>query len=148
MSIYCKESVVFTELTIQSKMVDPTYITEQLNLDPFTTHCMCDKTEYGDGFYSENIWEIRTQEEESNHISIQLNKLFGLFNDKIETLANIKKKYSDAKITISVVIYSNGELPTITLSAEEISFLSIIGASLDFDIYGYNTYGQNDKRQG
>lgn len=84
----------------------------------------------------EAIWTYKTEERETEELGTQLDDIVTSFKDKISALNNIKEIFVGSRINISIVLYNHQKLlPGISLNAEQVAFLSNIGAGIDFDIY-------------
>ena len=107
-------------------------ITKELGIEPSKAWKKNElKTGKGSAKYKTNSWEFHIVEKNVLHVEDVLKKL-------IDTLLPVKKQISsfeNVKKTISIVVYSYQNMPSITLDLKCIEFIHYIKANLEQDVY-------------
>jgi len=131
------ETSVYAELTISRDDFDPYALTQILNIQPTAIYKKGEPAKYGSNrILTFNSWVLKTPEEESSDIDIQMDKLIQLIGKQISMLQTLKHESPQYELRVCIVIYSkNNLLPGMLLSTRHINFLNKIGADIDFDIY-------------
>ncbi len=138
-------SKAFAELNIFSRKMDIETVSEILKMKVDYIRkkgdysSQKDNTVYVSPAYSDGeiiCWTYKAQENKTLNLSAQLDDIIAVFSERICGLKKIKKIYDDCEFVICIVLSNHqSELPAISLSEEQISFIAEIGAKLDFDIY-------------
>ncbi|WDM02792.1 DUF4279 domain-containing protein [Alicyclobacillus cycloheptanicus] len=111
-------------------------VTEELSVAPSGKYVKGEPVTNRNGLVrKETCWYVSTGYQESLDIGAQLNKIVGIFKNKIGELNLLQKEY-DLEFKIFVVIrVENNQMPAIYLNAETIRFAHSINAEFDFDVY-------------
>jgi len=129
---------VMVEFSFSGDSCNPKAITKKLNLDPDWTKLKGDLLNGGLNKQIENVWEIKTEYEESLDINNQILPIIEKLRSKAEIIKKILNKDKIDGILGIVIKVENGQFPSIYLKSELINFLSETGIEISFDIYHYS----------
>ncbi len=122
-------------------------ITKKLDINPTRSWCKGDKNDffpkevhelgYEYALYKFGLWSVYTDYEETRDINTVIQKIYSLFENKINELIEIQHEYN-AECTILIVIKVRNELtPAMHFEKWFIDFLHDIHAEVDIDLYVY-----------
>ena len=133
-----KNSNAMVYLCISGDGLHPDRITEIMKIEPSGKTIKGERYINQSGverYYIENRWKYSTKYEETEDISIQLNKILPILIKKKEELMLISQ-HSDTLLLFMFVLKINaGITPAIYLTKEFIKFAGEINAQIEFDIY-------------
>ena len=133
-------TTIKSALIIAGDYFDIEEVTKTLNIIP-TEKCVKGHvirlTNSGKEVIAKDTYWIYSLEEEELYLSIQLNKLYDIFYDKIDKIKALKDKY-DLIIKFDVVInIENNRTPGIYIDKHIVDFASKLEAVFDIDMYVY-----------
>jgi hypothetical protein len=123
---------VFVRFLITDFNVKPSEITDLVGIAPTKTWEEGDlKFSKGTIKYKSNGWELYISDSDVLHVEILLKRLIFLllpYQKQIALLENVTK-------VISIIVYSNNQMPSLSYDRECLEFIVAIKATLDQDIY-------------
>lgn len=135
----------YAELNIYAQNLDGKYISSLLGLDIEHTRC---KNEYflpegkcvvynpARNYGEIGLWTYKTEMKPTCYVHERMGELMNVFESKITVLNRIQKECVDCELDVCIVIYSNqNTLPGVSLTSEQIDFMSKIDASFSIDLY-------------
>lgn len=117
---------------------EPEYITEKLNIEPYSTHRINEPLKHGIGVSLYSTWEGCLQNEPQIDAEEQLVNIVRILKDKIPELLEIKEKFDVSFSLIVVPHIYNEEQPIMDINKEIIEFCYLTGTEIFFDLYVYD----------
>lgn len=131
------KSNVKVEFSIYGDKFDPNIITNIIQITPTRTWMKGETIREG-LLRKDTCWKLATEYEESLDISVQINKIRNLIQDKKDQIVVLKHTYNlECKFDV-VVNIENNEKPAMYLDKETITFIYELEAEVDFDLYVYS----------
>ncbi len=126
---------IFSSLIIRGKIYTPKEISNSLNLVAKKSYIIGDEKKSNCGVFHEvNGWHYEISSD--NNIR-DLNQILETLVDELKSSEKkIKKISEEMDVVIFNAVYKKSYWPSMHLSSTIISFLSNVGATIDFDLYG------------